>query len=130
MVRSMAILSQPDGLEQQLAAMRSVLKRDVRELADETRQRVDWRYQFRAHPWLVCGGTVALGFMLVPRRERSVGVEVVVASDAIDDKKVVLRPRAAVHFEESFLNSTFRLAVKMFVTEAIGCLVRRARRNV
>jgi ElaB/YqjD/DUF883 family membrane-anchored ribosome-binding protein len=60
-----------EDIERQLATMRSVLHHDVRHLATEARTLVDWRYHFRAHPWVYCGGAAALGFMLVRGRERS-----------------------------------------------------------
>ena len=66
MVRAMTDPT-PDEIERQLAAIRSVLKRDVRDLASEARELMDWRCHFRSHPWLYCGGAAALGFMLVPR---------------------------------------------------------------
>ena len=109
-----------DDIERQLAAMRSVLHQDVRDLATEARTLVDWRCHFRAHPWLYCGGAAALGYMLVPGRDRSlIG----------DNKIVVLRPRDAAHWGGSFLKTMFTLVATAVVNESLGYLTQRSRRD-
>ena len=113
-------VSPSDDIERQLATMRSVLHQDVRDLGTETRTLVDWRYHFRAHPWLYCGGAAALGFMLVPGRERPL---------TGDDKNVVLRPRDTAHSGGSFLKTMFTLAATAVVRESLGYLIQRSRRD-
>ena len=109
-----------DDIERQLATMRSVLHQDVRDLATEARTLVDWRYHFRAHPWLYCGGAAALGFMLVPGRERPI---------TGDDKNVVLQPRDTTHSNDSFLKTMLTLAATTVVRESLGYLMQRSRRE-
>ena len=122
-------LSTSDDIERQLAAMRSVLQQDVRGFANQARTLVDWRYHFRANPWLYCGGAAALGFMLVSGRERPLKVEAAVVTDTDDDKKVALRPRHAARSEGSLLKSMFTLAATAVVRESLGYLIQRSRRD-
>jgi len=103
-------------IERQLAAMRSVLHKDVRNLATEARTLVDWRYHFRAHPWLYCGGAAAFGFMLVRGRERP---------PTGDDKHGVLQSRATAHLGGSVLKTMFRLAATAVVRESFAYLIQR-----
>jgi hypothetical protein len=113
-------VSTSDDIERQLAAMRSVLRRDVRGFAKHARTLVDWRYYFRAHPWLYCGGAAALGFMLVSGREQPL---------TGDDKGVVLRPGDSAHSGGSLLKTIFTLAATTVVRESFGYLIQRSRRD-
>jgi len=122
-------ISISDDIERQLATMRSVLHQDVRDLATEARTLVDWRYHFRAHPWLYCGGTAALGFMLVPARKRSLRVEAAVVTDTDDDPKVVLQLRDTAHSGGSFLKTMLTLAATAVIRESLGYLIQRSRRD-
>lgn len=129
MVRAMAD-STPDEIEQQLAAIRSVLKRDVRDLVSEARELIDWRCHFRAHPWLYCGGAAALGFLLVPRGRRRLKVEAAVVDGASGDQPFVVRaPAAVVPQAESLLETALRFAATMLVKESLGYLMQRVRRD-
>ncbi len=113
-------ISTSDDIERQLATMRSVLHQDVQNLATEARTLVDWRYHFRAHPWLYCGGAAALGFMLVPGRHRT---------PTSDDKNVALRPSDTAYWGGSFLKTMFTLAATTLVRESLGYLIQRSRRD-
>lgn len=113
-------ISTSDDIERQLATMRSVLHQDVRDLATEVRTLVDWRYHFRAHPWLYGGGAAALGFMLVPGRAPPL---------TGDDKNVVLRPRDTADWGGSFLKTVLTLAATAVVRESFGYLIQRSRRD-
>ena len=123
-------ITNPDDIERQLAMMRSVLHQDVRDLATEARTLVDWRYHFRVHPWLYCGGAAVLGFMLVPRRQRPLKIEASLISDRDGDKKFVVRaPTAVLPQDGSFLKTALRLAATVLVRESLGYLMQRARRD-
>jgi hypothetical protein len=123
-------ISTSDDIERQLAKMRSVLDQDVRGLANQARTLVDWRYHFRSHPWLYCGGAAALGFMLVPRRQRPLKVEASVVTGMDGDKKFVVRAPAAVLPQDgSFLKTALRLAATVLVRESLGYLMQRTRRD-
>lgn len=113
-------ISTSDDIERELAATRSVLHQDVRNLATEARTLVDWRYHFCAHSWLYCGGAAALGFMLVPGRKRpNIG----------DDKNIVARPCGTAVSGESFLKTMSKLAATTVVRESLGYLIQRSRRG-
>ena len=128
-MHSMNPISTSDDIERQLAAMRSVLHQDVRGFANRARTFVDWRYHFRAHPWLYCGGAAALGFILVSGRERPFRGEAAIAADTADDKKVVLRSRDTAHSEGSFLKTILMSAATTVVRESLGSLIQHARRD-
>ena len=129
-MNSMNPESTSDDIERQLAKMRSVLDQDVRGLANQARTLVDWRYHFGSHPWLYCGGAAALGFMLVPRRQRPLKVEASIVTGTDGDNKFVVRAPAAVLPQDgSFLKTALSLAATVLVRESLGYLMQRARRD-
>ncbi len=64
----------PDNLRRELAAARAALARDAHAVVADAHTLTDWRYHFRAHPWLCCTGAAALGFLLVPARRQAAAV--------------------------------------------------------
>ncbi|MEX2113414.1 MAG: hypothetical protein WD845_09525 [Pirellulales bacterium] len=63
--------SDHDSLRRELAAARAALARDAHAAVVDAHTLADWRYHFRAHPWLCCTGAAALGFLLVPARRQA-----------------------------------------------------------
>jgi len=64
--------SKVDVLRQRMSYLRSRISSDAADMAASARKLTDWRYHFRKMPWVAIGGAAALGFLLVPRRQRVV----------------------------------------------------------
>jgi hypothetical protein len=64
--------SESDELRNELAGARAALTRNAHAAAADAHTLVDWRFHFRAHPWLFCSGAAAVGFLLVPARHNVV----------------------------------------------------------
>jgi hypothetical protein len=124
----MTLQPTPDEITRRLAEMRSVLEQDVGRLASEARKCADWRNHFRAHPWLYCGGAAAIGFLLVPRRQRPLRVVASVVSETGDNKEIELRSAERPR-EGTFLKSVLTLAATALVKESLGYLIEHARRD-
>src|SRR6476659_2736536 len=88
--------SQPgrNDLENELAALRKSLAHDASAAGSDARTLTDWRYHFRAHPWLLCGGALCLGWLLVPRRVRGNATELgnQAAAQPVDASAMVTQP--------------------------------------
>jgi hypothetical protein len=61
--------SSHDDLLRQMAAARAALSHDARSAVSDARTLADWKYHFRAHPWVFVGGAAAIGFLLVPEKK-------------------------------------------------------------
>ena len=55
-------------IRRQMAEIRSQLGREVESLASSAKEKTDWRYYYRQHPWLFVGAAAAVGFLIVPAR--------------------------------------------------------------
>ena len=116
----------PDDIEQSLARNRAALAHDVQSLVREVRTLADWRHHFRAHRWLYCSGAAAVGFMLVPRRSRTVN-ETVVCADSGDIHKVVEQPGGAAPIVSKLLQTAISFAVTTAIRETASYLSHRVR---
>jgi hypothetical protein len=64
--------SEVDIMRQRMSHLRSQITTEAAEMAASARKLTDWRYHFRKIPWVAVGGAAALGFLLVPRKQRVV----------------------------------------------------------
>jgi hypothetical protein len=61
-----------DDIRRQMAEIRSQLHRDMSKVVGVASIATDWRTYVRDKPWVALGAAFALGYVLVPRRERTV----------------------------------------------------------
>lgn len=66
--------SDPEELRNQMARIRAGARWKAVQIKRETRQLTDWKYYVKSYPWLVAGGAVLLGYLLVPQRQTVVAV--------------------------------------------------------
>jgi hypothetical protein len=64
--------SEVDIMRQRMSHLRSQITTEAADMAASARKLTDWRYHFRKMPWVAIGGAAALGFLLVPRKQRGV----------------------------------------------------------
>ena len=56
---------------ERMAEVRYDLDVDVQEIVEGARDLSQWRSYVRAHPWWCLGGALALGYLVVPRRNQA-----------------------------------------------------------
>ena len=61
-----------DLIRRRMAQLRRGLHQDVQGLVKGAEKVSDWRYYVRLHPWGALGLAMGIGYMIVPRRRRSV----------------------------------------------------------
>lgn len=60
--------SDPEELRNQMARIRAGARWKAVQIKRETKQLTDWKYYVKSYPWLVAGGAILLGYLLVPQR--------------------------------------------------------------
>ncbi len=116
----------PDEIHEQLATARSTLADDVRSAASEASALTDWRRHFRKHPWLVSGAAGTLGFVLTPRRRRTIRVRTRIAETA-DSKQASGLSDAMVRSRDGLLRASVASITAALVEEALILGLRRGR---
>ena len=61
-----------DAIRRQMAQIRRELHEDMQNVVAGAEAATDWRRYVKLHPWASVGVAFALGFLIVPRRRRSI----------------------------------------------------------
>jgi hypothetical protein len=61
-----------DDIRRKMAMIRRELHEDVRNVVETAEAVSDWRHYIRTYPWASIGLAVAVGYMLVPKRRKTV----------------------------------------------------------
>jgi uncharacterized membrane protein YkvA (DUF1232 family) len=61
-----------DDIRRKMAKIRRELHEDVRHVVENAEAVSDWRHYIRTYPWASVGLAVAVGYILVPKRRRTV----------------------------------------------------------
>ncbi len=58
------------AIRRRMEEVRCDLDQDVQEIVEDARDLRDWRTYVRSYPWACVGVTLAVGYLIVPRRRR------------------------------------------------------------
>jgi hypothetical protein len=70
--------NEADEIRLRMARIRRELHEDVREVVASAEAVTDWRRYIRMYPWAALGVTVAVGYLIVPRKHKPVPIPVAV----------------------------------------------------
>ena len=108
----------PDDIRREMVAARAALAHDAHAAVADARTLADWRHHLRAHPWLFCGCAAAVGFLIVPRRERSKAAPIVEC--AVPQLPPVDQPQS-----KGLAATALGLAATFMAKQSLNYLMRR-----
>ncbi|MEA2631568.1 MAG: hypothetical protein QOE66_1787, partial [Chloroflexota bacterium] len=73
-----------EEIRRQMAQIRRELHEDVQEVVAGAEAVADWRRYIRMYPWAAVGIATATGYLIVPKRRRSVPRDVARQSDVAE----------------------------------------------
>jgi hypothetical protein len=85
-----------DDIRRRMAQIRNDLHQDVQEVVAGAEAVADWRRYLRMYPWATVGVAAAVGYLIVPKRRRSIPRDVVRKSDLADMREVIEQGRDAM----------------------------------
>jgi len=84
--------SRANGLRRRMQETRKQLYRDVDGLVHDARGVVDWRRNVKRFPWLAVGAAAALGYLVIPKRQKSTThLDAETLADLARAKRLVVR---------------------------------------
>jgi hypothetical protein len=117
-----------DEIRRQMAQIRRELHEDVREVVATAEAVTDWRRFIRMYPWPALGAAAAVGYLIVPKRRRSVPRDVARQTDIERVREAVEESRAAERGREKtrkgLLAGALALIGPVVVRAAQGYAVR------
>jgi hypothetical protein len=75
------VTNEIDEIRRHMAQIRRELHEDVQEVVAGAEAVADWRRYIRAYPWAAVGAAAAVGYLVVPKRHRSVPRDVARKAD-------------------------------------------------
>jgi hypothetical protein len=112
------VATAPNDIEEirrQMAQIRRELHEDVKEVVEGAEAVTDWRRYIRMYPWAAVGTAVAVGYLIVPKRRRSVPRDVARQSDVAEMREVLRQDRAPEPEEKKRRKSLIGAAFGMLV---------------
>jgi hypothetical protein len=89
-----------DEIRRLMAQIRRELHQDVREVVAGAEAAADWRRYIRMYPWASVGVAFAVGYLIVPKRRRSVPRDIATQADVARLREAVEEVKPQVVKEE------------------------------
>jgi hypothetical protein len=105
--------NESDEIRRKMALIRRDLHEDVREVVAGAEAATDWRRYVRSYPWVSVGAAAAAGFLVVPRRSRTLPHDVARRSDLAEVQDELRQARQATATQEKERRSLVGAAVAM-----------------
>jgi len=106
-----------DAIRRQMAQIRRELHEDVQEVVAGAEAVTDWRRYVRSYPWPAVGVAFAVGYLVVPKRRRSVPRDIARQADVAGVREELRQARAIVPEEKKrgkgFIAAGFGLLAPM-----------------
>jgi hypothetical protein len=103
--------NESDEIRRKMALIRRELHQDVREVVASAEAVADWRRYLRMFPWASVGVAFAIGYLIVPKRKRSVSLDTATQADLVSARAALGAAMPIVPKEEpprpSLLASAF-----------------------
>jgi hypothetical protein len=87
------VANDAEDIRRQMAQIRHELHQDVREVVVKAEAVADWHRYIRLYPWVSVGVAFAVGYLVVPKRHRSVPRDVATAADVAEVRQAVQETR-------------------------------------
>jgi hypothetical protein len=121
-------VAEVDEIRRQMAQIRRELHEDVREVVATAEAVTDWRRFIRTYPWPALGAAAAIGFLIVPKRRRSMPHDIARRTDIERVREAVAESREAEQGREKtrkgLLAGALALIGPVVVRAAQGYAVR------
>ena len=75
--------------------LRCEIDGDMKDMATSARTMVDWKHYVKTYPWVCLGATVALGFLIVPKRSRVIRPDLATLTELTRTGHLVGKPASA-----------------------------------
>jgi len=109
-----------EDLQQQMAALRVDVHRDVEGIVHSARELTDWRYYLRKYPCTCLGSAALAGYLVVPSRAKTIAPDVDTLVALAKKHKLFITPQAESVKRGGLLGTILGLAMPMLMRSATG----------
>ena len=103
-----------DTMRARMQGIRCDIDRDVEDVSASARSMVDWKHYVKAYPWLCLGTAATLGFLIIPKRSRTINVAPATPTESAKTGHMVVTstPTAARGFVDALVTAVFNIGVR------------------
>ncbi len=105
-----------DDIHRKMATIRASMNGGITGIVSNAKDLVDWKYYLRSYPWTGFGLALAVGYLAVPRRSKSV------SPDAESLEGLANGERRVINESPSWLTSAYSLLLPALVRMGVGLL--------
>ena len=105
-----------ESVRARMQRLRCEIDGDVEDMAASARTMVDWKHYVKSYPWMCLGAAVALGFLIVPKRSKTINADLGTPTELAKTSHLVVKPAP----------TAARGLVDTLVATVVGIAVREA----
>jgi len=113
-----------DQIRRRMAEIRRELHEDVREVVASAEAVTDWRRYIRMYPWAALGVAVAVGYLIVPRRHRTLPQDLATHADVARVREVVKEAKVKDKARKGLIGAAFGFLIPIAMRAAQGYAVQ------
>ncbi len=81
-----------DSVPARMQQLRCDIDGGMEDVAASARSMVDWKHHVKTHPWACLGAAVTLGFLIVPKRSKTIRPDVATLAELAKTGHLVVAP--------------------------------------
>jgi hypothetical protein len=113
-----------DEIRRKMAQIRRELHEDVRDVVASAEAVTDWRRYIRMYPWAALGLAAVAGFLIVPKRHRTIPPDIATHADVAQVREVVEEVKAKKKSRKGLIGAALGFAVPIALRAAQGYAVQ------
>jgi len=113
-----------DEIRRKMAQIRRELHEDVREVVASAEAVTDWRRYIRMYPWAALGVAAAAGYLIVPKKRRSIPKDIATHADVAQVREVVEDAKARKKPRKGLIGLALGFAAPIALRAAQGYAVQ------
>jgi hypothetical protein len=106
--------------------LRCEIDGDMEDVSASARTMVDWKHYVKTHPWVCFGAAVALGFLIVPKRSRTINADLATPTELAKTGHLVVKPAPTA--ARGLVDALVATVVSIAIREATAYLGQSAGR--
>ena len=113
-----------DKVRERMQQLRCEIDEEVEDVSASARTMVDWKHYVKTYPWVCFGAAVALGFLIVPKRSRTINADLTTPTELMKTGHLFVKPAPTV--ARGLVDALVATVVSIAVREATAYLGRSA----
>ena len=118
--------TQGDALRERMRQFRCEIVGDMEDVSASARTMLDWKHYVKTYPWVCLGTAAVLGFLIVPKRSRTINADLAAPTELAKTGHLVVKPAPTA--ARGLVDALVATVVSIAIREATAYLGQNAGR--